>query len=122
MIRVALDSSAKKLQAKRQALLDQLEAIDKALAIHASKGIAVANTGEPVAPEEATSPVVATRVKPQRVLSDEHRHAVREGRRKARHARDAAAGRAREMLDPSLVFSPASKATGAPRLVKRDKK
>jgi hypothetical protein len=123
--RVDLDTSAKTLQAKREELLDQLDAIDKALAILTSKGATVADTGErqtAAAADKATSPVVPTRVKPQRVLSDEHRHASIEGRRKARHARDAAAGRAREMLDPSPRIPPASKATGLPRLVKREKK
>ena len=121
---VDLDSSAKMLHAKREELLDQLDVIDKALAALARAGITGANTRElqtEAAAEEATSPVVPTRVKPQRVLSDEHRQALIEGGRKARHSRDAAAGRAREMPDPSPGLARASEATGLPRLVKREK-
>jgi hypothetical protein len=126
------DSSAKMLLAKREKLLDQLEAIDKALAALPSKGIIVANAREvhakaAAAAEQTTGPVIPargipTRVKPRRVLSDEHRHALIEGRRKARHSREAAAGRARELPNPSLGLTPASKATGLPRLVKREKR
>src|ERR1700730_18234484 len=108
---VDLNSSAKILRAKREELLDQLDAIDRALAALPSEGI-VANAREghtkvAAAVEEAKGPVIPargipTRVKPRRVLSDEHRHALIEGRRKARHSKEAAAGRAREMVSPSL--------------------
>jgi len=121
---VDLDRTARMLHAKREELLDQLDAIDRALATLTGAGVTVANARErhtEAAAEEATSPVVPTRVKPPRVLSDEHRQALIEGGRKARHSRDAAAGRAREMLDPSPGLALASKATGLPRLVKREK-
>jgi hypothetical protein len=116
---VDLNDTASLLRAKRQALLDQLDAVDRALT---AAGIIVAtakelHTAKPR--EEATSPVVPTRVKPRRVLSDEHRHALTEGRRKARHAKDAAAGRARETADPAPGLAPGSTAADLPRLVKR---
>jgi hypothetical protein len=118
---VDIDDAAS-LRAKREALLDQLDAVDKALAALTAAGIIVANAQElhtAKLAEEATSPVVPTRVKPRRVLSDEHRHALTEGRRKARHAKDAAAGRARETPDPAPGLAPTSTVTDLPRLVKR---
>jgi hypothetical protein len=119
---VDIDDTACVLRAKREVLLDQLDAVDRALAEPTAAGIIDANaqesqTAKPA--EEATISVVPTRVKPRRVLSDEHRHALAEGRRKARHAKDAAAGRARETLDPAPGLAPASRATDLPRLVKR---
>ena len=117
-----IDGTASLLRAKREALLDQLDAVDRALAALTAAGIIVANAQDPQTEEpaeEVTIPVVPTRVKPRRVLSDEHRHALTEGRRKARHSKDAAAGRARETLDPSPGRAPASAATDLPRLVKR---
>jgi hypothetical protein len=118
---VDLDTSAKRLRAKREELLAQLDAVDQALAALTSEGTTGTSTGElkPVLADEAPGAVVPTRVRPQRVLSDEHRQALTEGRRKARHSQDAAAGRAREMADPSPGL--ASTATALPRLVKREK-
>jgi hypothetical protein len=103
---VDLDRTIRALHARRDELLNQLAAVDKALA----------------AAEGAKSPVVAARVKPPRVLSEEHRQALIEGGRKARHSREASAGRAREMLDPTPGLAPASKAAGLPRLVKRGRR
>ncbi len=119
---VDIDGTASLLRAKREALLDQLDAVDKALAALTATGMIVANaqevhTAEPA--EAATSPVVPTRMEPRRVLSDEHRHALTEGRRKARHSKNVAAGRAREMPEPRPGFLPASTAIDLPRLVKR---
>lgn len=119
---VEVDGTASLLRAKREPLLDQLDAVDRALAALTAAGIIVANaqelhTAEPA--EEATSPVVPTRVTPRRVLSDEHHHALTEGRRKARHSKDAAAGGARETLDPAPGLAPASTGTELSRLVKR---
>jgi hypothetical protein len=119
---IDIDDTASLLRAKREALLDQLDAVDRALAALTAAGIIdekgqELRTAKPA--EGATSPVVPTRVKARRVLSDEHRHALAEGRRKARHAKDAAAGRARETLDPAPALAPASTATDHPRLVKR---
>jgi hypothetical protein len=121
---VDLDRTVRRLHAEREELLDQLDTVDRALAALAGAGITLANTQElntKEEAEEATSPVVPTRVKPPRVLSDEHRQALIEGLRKARHSKDAAAGRAREMLDPSPGLALASTATQLPRLVKRQK-
>ena len=68
----------------------------------------------------AAGTVLPTRVKAPRMLSDEHKHALNEGRRKARHSKAAAAGFAREMPDPSPGLAPASSLGGSqPRLVKR---
>jgi hypothetical protein len=113
---VDIEETARLLRAKREAVLDQLDAVDRALAA-LTAGIIVANaqelpTAEPA--ERPTSAVVPTRMASRRVLSDEHRHALTEGRRKARHSKDVAAGRAREA--PGLA--PASPATAPPRLVK----
>lgn len=91
------------LQAKRQELMDQLAAVDKAI-------------------DALTAPnaVLPTRLKSPRTLSDEHKHALNEGRRKARHAKEAAAGFARETTDPSPGLATASSVNGRPpRLVKR---
>jgi hypothetical protein len=118
---VDIDGAASLLRAKREALLNQLAAVDRALATLAAAEVIVANaqdlqTAEPEA--QATEPVVPTRVTPRRVLSDEHRHALTEGLRKARHSKAAAAGQARETLDPTPGLTPTS-ATEPPRLVKR---
>jgi hypothetical protein len=97
------------LRAKREDLLHQLDAVDKALAALTRAEITVAST-----------PLVApTRVAPRRVQTDEHRQASIEGRRKAHHSREAAAGRVREALEVSP--KPAA-ATRLPRLVKRGEK
>ncbi len=115
---VDLDSSLAALRAKRTELLNQVDAIEIALAALAAAGITAASAPEPQAEAagEVTSPPLPTRVKARRVLSDEHRHALLDGRRMARHRRAVAEGRARELLDPRP--SP-SEAAGLPRLVKR---
>jgi hypothetical protein len=118
------DRTVRRLRAKREALRDQLDAVDRALAALTGAGVtgaAIQELKTQVAAEEAASPVVPTRVKPRRVLSDEHRHALIEGRRKARHSKDVAAGRARESPDPSPGVALASTARQLPRLVKRHK-
>lgn len=94
---VILSDAVSLLRAKRKELSAQLDAV-----------------------AEAASEVLPTRLKPPRALSDEHRHALKEGRRKGRHLKDAAAGRAREMPDPRPGLAPASSADGRrPRLVKQ---
>jgi hypothetical protein len=100
---VDLDRTISALRARRDELLNQLDAVQKALA----------------AAEEAESPVVSRRVKPAKVLSEEHRQALIEGGRKARHSRAASAGHARELLDPTPGLAPASQTAAPPRLVKR---
>jgi hypothetical protein len=113
------------LQAKRKELADQLAAVDKALAAlsaFADAATTAPHGNPPQRTENAPSAVVPTRLKPPRTLSEEHKHALNEGRRKARHSRDAAAGLAREMADPSAALAPALGADGRqPRLVKRTK-
>ena len=117
MTTVDLDSSLRALRAKRTELLNQVDAIDTALA---AAGITAVNAPEPQpeAADDVTSPLVPTRVKARRVLSDEHRQALLDGRRMARHRRAVDEGRARELLGP--LPSP-SEAAGLPRLVKRAK-
>jgi len=116
---VDLDSSLRALRAKRTELLNQVDAIDTALAALATAGITVVNAAEPArSGNDVTSPVVPTRVKVRRVLSDEHRQALLDGRRMARHRRAVDEGRARELLAPSPA---SSQAAGLPRLVKRAK-
>jgi hypothetical protein len=118
------DRTVMKLHAAREELLDQLAIVDKALAALTGARVTLANTPEPnstEAAEEATSPVVARRVKSPRVLSDKHRQALIDGLRKARHSKEAAAGRAREMPDPFPGLALASTAPQLPRLVKRQR-
>ena len=107
---VDLKDAVSLLRAKRKELMDQLDAVDKALS--ALNGVEDTVT---------TAPEV-TRLNSPRTLSDEHRHALKEGRRKARHSKDAAAGLAREMTDLSPGLASGSRASGQPpRLVKRTK-
>ena len=101
-------SDANRLRAKRKELSDQLDAIDRALA-------ALSGPDSP----STTTEILPTKIKPPRTQSDDHRHAAKEGRRKARHAKEAAAGRARELLAPRRRLAPASGSDGHhPRLVK----
>ena len=115
---IDLDFSLRALHAKRTELLNQVDAIDTALAALATAGITVVNAPEPQpeAADDVASPVVPTRIKARRVLSDEHRQALLDGRRMARHRRAVDEGRARELLAPR---SAPSQAAGLPRLVKR---
>ena len=112
-----LDSSLRALRAKRTELLNQVDAIDTALA---TAGITAVNAPEPQpeAADDVTSPLVPTRVKARRVLSDEHRQALLDGRRMARHRRAVDEGRVRELHGP---LPAPSEAAGLPRLVKRAK-
>lgn len=111
------------LEEQRRELLDQLDAVDKAIAAlnGADKTVTETATARPHAAAEPTaSAVLPTRVKSRRVLSDEHRQALIVGNRKAREARDAAKGLAREL--PADSFVPAIGTRGdsqPPRLVKR---
>src|SRR5687768_3046724 len=101
---IDLNDAVRLLQAKRKELVAELEAVDKALAALSGVGDTARRTPEgdhQEAIQRASRTVVPTKLKPPRTLSDEHKHALTEGRRKARHARDAAAGLAREMTDPS---------------------
>lgn len=127
---VDLKDAVSLLRAKRKELMDQLDAVDKALAVLSGVAGTVTVSPKRVSPEanppEASevepNEVVPTRLNSPRTLSDEHRHALKEGRRKARHSKDAAAGLAREMTDPSPGLASASHARSQPpRLVKRTK-
>jgi len=117
---VNLSDAVSLLQAKRKELSDQLNAVDKALAALGGPGITSAgrNLQEEVA--ETANEVLPTRLKSPRALSDEHRHALKEGRRKARHSKEAAAGRARETPDPRPGLAPAADGR-RPRLVKQSR-
>jgi hypothetical protein len=117
---VNLNRIVSTLRATRQQLATQLEAIDKAIAALTSGQSAEAAEAPEAAPGEP--PPVPTRLKPRRVLGEEHREALAKGRRKAREAKEAAAGRAREMPDESFVpaLAPGS-GSQPPRLVKRQR-
>ena len=122
---VDLKDAVSLLRAKRQELNDQLDAVDKALA--ALSGLAgtvtmAPDANHPEASEQTSNTVLPTRVNPPRTLTDEHKHALKEGSRKARHSKAAAAGLAREITDPSPGLASGSRASGqSPRLVKRTK-
>ena len=123
---VNLSDAVKLLRAQRQELSDQLDAVDKALAaLGEPRG--APTTGSEGNPQgtagETVTEVIPTRLKPPRKLSDEHRHALKEGRRLARNSKEVAAGRARELSDPRPGLASASNADDwHPRLVKQGKR
>ncbi|MBI4887659.1 MAG: hypothetical protein HY824_11250 [Acidobacteria bacterium] len=110
------------LQEQRRALQDQLDAVDRAIAALDGAGPAV---GEADAPDDLPAgdvprAIQTRQVKARRTQTDAHKHAIAMGKRKARHAREAAKGLAREAHDEGFV--PAIGVRGgaeAPRLVKR---
>src|SRR6476646_8344137 len=123
---VNLSDAVRLLRGQRQELSDQLDAVDKALAA-LSEPRGVPRTGPEGNPGgsagETMTEVIPTRLKPQRKLSDEHRHALKEGRRRARNSKEVAAGRAREMSDPRPGLASASSVDDRhPRLVKQRKR
>ena len=111
------------LQAQRRELIEQLDAVDRAIAaLHSAAGdVGETDEGRIAEPVKQTPDgQIARTVKPKRVMSDAHKQAIITGRRKGREAKEVAAGRAREM--PAEDFVPAIAAGGgteAPRLVKR---
>ena len=111
------------LEEKRQELADQLDAVDRAIAALSSARTPVTETrpAEPdVRAELSVSAVLPKLVEPRRVLSDAHKAAISAGKRRARAAKDAAKGLAREVPDDSYV--PTIRTQGnrqSPRLVKR---
>ena len=123
---VNLSDAVRLLRAQRKELSDQLDAVDKALAaLGEPRG--AATTGSDGNPQgtagETVTEVLPTRLTPPRKLSDEHRHALKEGRRKAHHSKEVAAGRAREASDPRPGLALASSADDQrPRLVKQRKR
>ena len=122
---VNLSDAVRLLRAQRKELSDQLDAVDKALAaLGEPRGVPrTGSEGSQTAAEETVTEVLLTRLKPPRRLSDEHSHALKEGRRKAHHSKEVAAGRAREMSEPrpGLALAPGAD-DPRPRLVKHRKK
>jgi hypothetical protein len=122
---VDLNDAVSLLRAKRKELMDQLDAVDKALSMLSPVAglVTMAPEANPQEASERTPNTgLPTRLNPRRTLSDEHKHAIKEGRRKARHSKDAAAGLARELTDPSPGLASGSRASAQPpRLVKRTK-
>ena len=122
---VNLDSTTTMLQDKRRELIDQLDAIDRAIA--ALKGTTVASCTQEqkpqarhTAPVKTPSEVLPTVVKPQRILSDAHKQKLIEGRRRAREAKDVARGVARQPLGDEFVPALAQSTDQLPRLVKQN--
>jgi hypothetical protein len=120
---IDLNDAVSLLQAKRKELADELDAVDKALAALSRVGGGSTAAGENPAtpPENASSVVLPTKLKPRRTLTDEHKHSLSEGRRKAIHSKAAAAGLARELLDQVPALTASSGDGRQPRLVKRTK-
>ena len=117
-----LNDAVRLLQAKRKELADKLDAVDKALAALSRVGgaeSAAAKENPSLPPETAPAVVLATKLKPRRTLSDEHKRSLSEGRRKAHHSKAAAAGLARELLDQAPALAASSGDVRQPRLVKR---
>ena len=120
---VNFSDAVRLLRAQRKELSDQLDAVDRALAaLGEPRDVPrTGSAGNPLAAAgETVTEVLPTRLKPPRKLSDEHRHALKEGRRKARHSIEVAAGHAREMSDPRPGLALASSGDDRrPRLVKQ---
>ncbi len=114
----------KLLQEQRRALVDQLAAVDRALAALGGKDagvpVADADSFDDQDAELVSGDVRPTQVKARRTQTDAHKQAISAGKRRARHARDAAKGLVREVHADDFV--PAVGRRGdpsAPRLVKR---
>ena len=115
------------LEEQRRELLDQLAAVDRAIAALGGGGTETA-TGHPdaaqVPPEDIAGVVRPRQVKARRVLSDSHKQALIAGKRRAREARDVATGLAREMPDDAFVPAIGTRKGDRqpPRLVKARRK
>jgi hypothetical protein len=110
------------LEGQRRELVDQLAAVDKAIA--ALNGTAAGGDASPAQPDIPTEDPPATKlprqVKQKRVLSDVHKQAMISGRRKAREAHDVAKGLAREMPDEGFVPAIGVRSDRqVPRLIKK---
>jgi len=107
---ICLEKSINALLAERETLVNQIAAIDSALVILGGSA--------PIEMSKPMPPVEVTRVRPKRVLSDAHKAALVEGRRKARLDKRIAAGRPDEPVEiPAL----AARVNETPRLVKRNR-
>src|SRR5688572_20152295 len=100
-----LNDIARMLVEQRRDLLNQLEAVEKAIAALDTAGAAAGSQkeGSESPPDEAAADVPTRRVKARRVLTDSHKQALSVAKRKARGAQDAAKGLAREALDDDFV-------------------
>ena len=103
-----LDRSIKALLTERERLQNQISAITKALFI-LQDSTPIEISGFAALPE-------VQRLRPRKVLSAEHIAAMVEGRRKAKLAKEVAAGRSFEPVAEPAIRQPASE---APRLIKR---
>jgi hypothetical protein len=118
---VNLESSVQLLLAKREELLDQIDALDRAVA--ALRGEVITSTWRveeqtPTAVDQ-TGTVVIQKMRPKRVLSDEHKQNLMEGRRKARLAKGIASGEIPESASAEFVPALAVSVDETPRLVKK---
>ncbi len=112
------------LEEQRRELLDQLAAVDRAIAALGAGGTqaaAVRPAAADVPAEDIAAAVLPRHVKARRVLSDSHKQALIAGRRRAREARDVAGGLAREMPDDAFVPAIGTRKEDRqpPRLVKK---
>jgi hypothetical protein len=114
------DQIRRDLDEQRRKLIDQLSAVDKAIA-----ALAAIPEDEPAADAaEATEPsdagVLPRRVKPKRELTDAHKQKLVASSRRAREVKDAAKGIARELEGDAFVPAIGRRGDGQPpRLVKR---
>jgi hypothetical protein len=111
---VDLERCVNALLLERQDLVNKIDAVDRALA--AIRNTALSSATAAGVPEPARRIPEVTRVRAKRVLSEAHKRALVEGRRKAKVAREAAVGRALDSLESPAIAAPID---GAPRLVKR---
>ena len=120
---VNLNPIVRQLNEQRRELLEQLAAVDAAIAAlaHLSTAVPAGPPAEPDAPVElAAGETVPTRVKAKRTLSDSHKHALVMSKRRARGAKEAAKGLARDLHDDSFVPGIGKRGDRQPpRLVKR---
>ena len=110
------------LEEQRRELLEQLDAVDRALGALGAGVVEALPSPTAVAETEATT-VLSRQVKAPRVLTESHKQALNAGRRKARQRQDVVKGLAREMPDEGFVPAIGARPlTEAPRLVKRPTK
>ena len=112
------------LDEQRRELLDQLAAVDRAIAALGggeTEAAAARATAAEVPLEDVAGVVRPRHLKARRILSDSHKQALIAGRRRAREARDVATGLAREMPDDGFVPAIGTRKGDRqpPRLIKR---